>query len=414
MGLCKLRDEGIITGLDIGTTKIGVVVAEVVEEGLFKILGIGSAPSEGLKRGVVVNLEKAVDSVRAAIDDAELVTGNKISFVYASITGDHIRSINSKGVIAVGRSSSEIVQSDVERAVEAAKTVAIPSDREIIHVLPQEYKVDDQSGIKDPVGFSGVRLEVDVHIVTGSVSSAQNILRCIEKAGIEVDELVLQPLASSYAVLTKDEMELGCVVIDMGGGTTDLAVFHEGAVKHTAVIGIGGKNVSSDLAIGLRTPLEQAERLKCNYGSALSSLVDASEMVTVPGVAGRESKEVSRSVLASIIEPRVEEIFSLVARELKKSHFTEMLAAGVVLTGGAAQLDGVLELAEQIFDLPAKLGTPLQYENSAEITPGPAFATGIGSIHYALTRLEKGAIRSRPGGFAKKYDKIKRWLNEYF
>ncbi|UCC80342.1 MAG: cell division protein FtsA [Candidatus Zixiibacteriota bacterium] len=409
-----MSDGTIITGLDIGTTKVGVIIGEPAESGSFRILGVGTAPSEGLKKGVVVNLEKAVDSVKSAIDDAELVTGKKIENVYASISGDHIKSINSRGVIAIGKTGSEIALSDVERAIEAAKTVAIPSDREIIHVLPQEYKVDDQDGIRDPIGFSGVRLEVDVHIVTGSVSAAQNVLRCIEKSGIGVEELVLQSLASSYAVLTKDEMELGCMAIDMGGGTTDLAVFHEGSVKHTAVIGIGGKNVTGDLAIGLRTPLEQAEQLKCNYGSALSSSVDASEMVIVPGVAGRESKEVSRSVLASIIEPRMEEIFSLVARELKKSHFTEMLAAGVVLTGGAAQLDGVLELAEQIFDLPAKLGTPLQYDNNTEITPGPAFSTGIGAIHYALSRSEKIAIRSRPRGLAKTIDKMKKWFDEYF
>ncbi len=409
-----MSKNGIITGLDIGTTKIGVVVAEPTESDSFRILGVGNAPSEGLKKGVVVNLETAVESVRKALDDAELITGMKIDSAYVSIAGDHIKSINSRGVVAIGKSSVEIVPSDVERAIEAAKTVAIPSDREIIHVLPQEYTVDDQGGIKDPVGFSGVRLEVDIHIVTGSVSAAQNILKCVERSGIMVDELVLEPLASSYAVLTKDEMELGSVVIDMGGGTTDLAVFHEGAVKHTAVVGIGGKNVTSDLAIGLRTPLDQAERLKCNYGSALSSLVDATEMVIVPGVAGRESKEVSRSVLASIIEPRAEEIFSLVARELKRGHFTEMLAAGVVLTGGAAQLEGALELAEQIFDLPAKLGTPLQFENNAEITPGPAFSTGVGLIHYAMSRLNGGVRRSRPRRVGRAVDKIKRWLNEYF
>jgi cell division protein FtsA len=406
--------NGIITGLDIGTTKVGVVVAEPTEGGSFRILGVGNAPSEGLKKGVVVNLEAAVDSVRKAIDDAELVTGLEIDSAYVSIAGDHIKSINSRGVVAVGKNSVEIAQSDVERAVEAAKTVAIPSDREIIHVLPQEFTVDDQSGIKDPIGFSGVRLEVDIHIVTGSVSAAQNILKCVEKSGLGVDELVLEPLASSYAVLTGDEMELGSVVIDMGGGTTDLAVFHEKSVKHTAVVGLGGKNVTSDLAIGLRTPLDQAERLKCHYGSALSSLVDASEMVVVPGVAGRESKEVSRSVLASIIEPRMEEVFSLVARELKKGHLTEMLSAGVIITGGAAQLEGTLELAEQIFDLPAKLGTPLQFENSAEITPGPAFSTGVGLIHYAMSRSEAGGHRTRPRPGGRTLDKIKRWLNEYF
>ncbi len=409
-----MSKNGFITGLDIGTTKIGVVVAEPTENDSFRILGVGNAPSEGLKKGVVVNLEAAVESVRKALDDAELVTGMKIDSAFVSIAGDHIKSINSRGVVAIGKNSVEIVPSDVERAVEAAKTVAIPSDREIIHVLPQEYTVDDQGGIKDPVGFSGVRLEVDIHIVTGSVSAAQNILRCVERTGILVDELVLEPLASSYAVLTKDEMELGSVVIDMGGGTTDLAVFHEEAVKHTAVVGIGGKNVTSDLAIGLRTPLDQAERLKCNYGSALSSLVDATEMIIVPGVAGRESKEVSRSVLASIIEPRAEEIFSLVARELKRGHFTEMLAAGVVLTGGAAQLEGALELAEQIFDLPAKLGTPLLFENNAEITPGPAFSTGVGLIHYATSRPDGGSRRSRPRRMGRAVDKIKRWFNEYF
>jgi cell division protein FtsA len=406
--------NGIVSGLDIGTTKIGVVIAEPTDEGSFRILGVGNAPSEGLKKGVIVSLESAVDSVRRAIDDAELVSGSRIESTYASIAGDHIKSINSRGVVAIGKSSTEIVPSDVERAIEAAKTVAIPSDREIIHVLPQEYAIDDQSGIKDPTGFSGVRLEVDVHIVTGSVAAAQNILRCVAKTGIEVDELVLEPLASSYAVLTRDEMELGCVVIDLGGGTTDLAVYHEGAIKHTAVVGVGGKDITSDLAIGLRTPLDQAERLKCNYGSALSSLVDASEMVIVPGVAGREAKEVSRSVLASIIEPRAEEIFSLVARELKKGHFTEMLAAGVILTGGGAQLEGILELAEQIFDLPSKLGTPLQFENSDEITPGPAFSTGVGLIHYAISRPEKGRRRSRSRGTTKTFEKVKRWLNEYF
>lgn len=406
--------NGLLTGLDIGTTKIGVVVAQPLESGSFRIIGVGNSPSEGLKKGVIVSLESAVDSVRKALDDAELVTGATIESLYASIAGDHIKSINSRGVVAVGKTSAEILQSDVDRAVEAAKTVAIPSDREIIHVLPQEYTIDDQRGIKDPIGFSGVRLEVDVHIVTGSVAAAQNILRCVEKAGTQVEELVLEPLASSYAVIGKDEMELGCVVIDLGGGTTDLAVFHEGAIKHTAVVGVGGKDITSDLAIGLRTPLEHAERLKCNFGSALSSLVDASEMITVPGVAGREPRDVSRSVLASIIEPRAEEIFSLVARELKRGHLTEMLAAGVILTGGGAQLEGVLELAEQIFDLPAKLGNPLNFENSNEITPGPAFATGVGLIHYAMSLPEGSKRKTRPGVMAKRFDKLKRWLSEYF
>lgn len=409
-----MRNAEIITGLDIGTTKIGVVVAEPTESGSFKILGIGSAPAEGMKKGTVVNFEKAVDSLRQALDDAEAVSGRKIESAYVGIAGEHIKSINSRGVVAIGKTGAEIIPSDVDRALEAAKAVTIPADREIIHILPQVFTVDEQSGIKDPVGFTGSRLEVDVHVVTGSVSAVQNILKCIEKCGIQIDELVLQPLASSYAVLSKEEMDLGCVVIDMGGGSTDLAVFHEGAVKHTAVVSIGGKNVTSDLAIGLRTPLDQAERLKCSFGSALATLVDAAEMISVPGVAGRESKDVSRSVLASIIEPRMEEIFSLVARELKKGHFSGALASGVVLTGGASQLYGAADLAEQIFDLPARLAVPCNFENNSEITPGPGNATGVGLIQFALTpeKRSTGAVKAK--GVSRVFEKFKRWLNEYF
>lgn len=409
-----MRNNKPIVGLDIGTTKIAIVVAEPTESGSFKIIGIGNAPSEGLKRGIIVNLEKAVDSVRRALDDAEMVSGQKLESAFVGIAGDHIKSINSRGVTAIGKTSAEIMATDVARALEAAKAVSIPADREIIHLLPQEYTIDDQTGIKDPIGFSGVRLEVDVHVVTGSIVAVQNILKCIEKSGIEVDELVLEPLASSYAVLSSDEMDLGCVVIDMGGGTTDLAVFHEGAVKHTAVVGLGGKNVTSDLAIGLRTPLDQAERLKCNYGSALSSHVDATEMIVVPGVSGRESKEVSRSVLASIIEPRMEEIFSLVARELKKGRLTEMMAAGVVLTGGASQLEGTIDLAEQIFDLPAKLAAPRNFENTGEIPTGPALSTGVGLIQYALSRHDSGIRKIKSRNMTRTLEKFKKWLNEYF
>jgi len=409
-----VRNRRIITGLDIGTTKIGVVVAESAESGKFRILGIGQAPSDGLKRGVVVNLEKTIESIRMALDDAEMVSGQKIESAYVGISGEHIKSINSRGVVAIGKAGAEVIAADVERALDAARNVTIPSDREIIHILPQSFTIDEQNGIKDPVGFTGTRLEVDVHVVTGSVAAVQNVLKCLDKCGIHVDELVLEPLASSYAVLAREEMELGCVMIDIGGGTTDLAVFQDGAIKHTAIVSIGGKNVTSDLAIGLRTPLERAEQLKCSYGSALASRIDAGEMVTVPGVAGRESKEISRTVLASIIEPRMEEIFSLVARELKKGRLTEALAAGVVLTGGGSQLDGTAELAEQIFDLPAKLGSPLNFENSLENSPGPAFATGVGLIHYSLSRPEAGGRIIKARGMTGTFDKIKRWINEYF
>jgi cell division protein FtsA len=408
------RNGKIITGLDIGTTKIGVVVAEPTESCTFRILGIGSAPAEGFKKGAVVDLEKTVDSIRQAIDDAEMVSGQKIESAFVGISGEHIRSINSRGVVAIGKNGGEIMAGDVDRALQAAKSISIPADREIIHILPQTFTVDEQGGIKDPVGFTGSRLEVDVHVVTGSATAIHNILKCIDKCGINIDELVLEPLASSYAVLQKDEMDLGCVVIDIGGGTTDIVVFQDGAIKHTAVISMGGKNVTSDLAIGLRTPLDKAEQLKCAHGSALSMRVDPAEMVLVPGVTGRESKQVSRSVLASIIEPRMEELFSLVARELKKSQVTEAPAAGVILTGGGSLLDGTAELAEQIFDLPAKPTAPHNYENSSEFNPGPAFATGIGLIHYSLYRQEAGVSKAKGKGMLRTVEKIKKWLNEYF
>jgi cell division protein FtsA len=409
-----VRSRDIITGLDIGTTKIGVVVARRTESGSFRIIGIGQAPVDGMKKGAVVDLEKTVDSIRMALDDAEMVSGQKIESAYVGISGEHVKSINSRGVVAIGKAGAEIIASDVDRVIEAAKAVTIPADREIIHMLPQIFTIDEQNGIKDPIGFSGSRLEVDVHVVTGSVAAVQNILKCIDKCGIQIDELVLEPLASSYAVISQDEMELGCVVIDMGGAITDMAVFHDGAIKHTAVIGIGGKNVTSDLAIGLRTPLEQAEEIKCRHGSALASLVDASEMVNVPGVAGRESKDVSRSVLASIIEPRMEEIFSLVAREMKKGRLPEDLASGVILTGGGSQLYGSAELAEQIFDLPAKLGAPSKFENLSEINPGPAFATGVGLIHYSLSPIKRGSPKTKARGISRTFERIRRWLDEYF
>ncbi|MGB2696285.1 MAG: cell division protein FtsA, partial [Candidatus Zixiibacteriota bacterium] len=309
--------DNIVVGLDIGTTKIAALVAELNEGNGFKILGYGIHPSEGLRKGVVVNLEKTVNSIMGAIQNAELVVGHKIESVYAGIAGDHIKGINSRGVIAVKGSDSEISSGDVDRVIDAARAVAIPLDREIIHVLPQEFIVDDQSGIKDPLGMSGVRLEADVHIVTGAIISAQNIYKSIRRAGLEVKDLVLQPLASSYALLSPQEEELGVLLIDLGGGTTDIALFYDGSLRHTAVIGLGSKNITNDIAIGLRTPVDQAEELKKNFGCALTRLVDPNEMIQVPGVGGRKPKEISRSVLAAIIEPRVEEIYSLVLREIR-------------------------------------------------------------------------------------------------
>ena len=411
-----MGNDNVIVGLDIGTTKIGAIIAEIGEQGEPKIIGVGVSPSDGLKRGVVVDLEKTVQSITKAIQDAEMMAGIKVGAVYAGIAGDHIRSINSRGVIATTRSDNEITRTDVERVISAAKAVAIPMDREIIHVLPQEFTVDDQSGIKDPIGMSGVRLEAEVHIVTGAVTSAQNIYKGVKRAGLEVLDLVLEPLASSYALLGPDELELGVVLIDLGGGTTDLAIFYDGSIRHTAVIGLGGKNVTNDIAIGLRTPVDKAEEIKITYGCALSSLVDPEEMIKVPGVGGREPREVSRSVLSSVIEPRMEEIFSLALREIKRTSFSDMLAAGVVLTGGGSLMDGAVELAEQIFDMPVKQGTPRQISGLVDIVSSPIHATGIGLVLYGMKQPRKGKYRSKAAKniFSKTFYKTRNWFKEYF
>jgi cell division protein FtsA len=389
-----MADERKIVGLDIGTTKIAAIIAEVDESEQLRIIGIGTSPSEGLKKGVVINLEKTVESIASAVEDAEMMAGQKVDSVYAGIAGDHIRSINSRGVLAVSRSDHEITSADVEKVVEAAKTVALPMDREIIHVLPQEFTVDDQSGIKDPVGMVGVRLETEVHIVTGAVTSAQNVYRSVKKAGLEVWDLVLQPLASSYALLTPDEEELGVALVDLGGGTTDFAIFYDGSIRHTGVIGLGGKNVTNDIAIGLRTPVDRAEEIKKLYGCAMSGLVDSDETIEVPGVGGREPKQISRNVLASIIEPRVEEILNLALQEMQKSNYFESLAAGVVLTGGGSLMQGIVELAEKIFDVPVRTGKPSGINGLEEMVSSPIHSTGVGLLLYGWEQMKEGKAGS--------------------
>jgi cell division protein FtsA len=406
--------DNIVVGLDIGTTKIAAIVAEPNEDNGFNILGFGTHPSEGLRKGVVVNLEKTVNSIMGAIQDAELVVGQKIESVYAGIAGDHIKGINSRGVIAVKGLDSEISHADVDRVIDAARAVAIPLDREIIHVLPQEFIVDDQSGIKDPLGMSGVRLEADVHIVTGAIISAQNIYKSIRRAGLEVKDLVLQPLASSYALLSPQEEELGVLLIDLGGGTTDIALFYDGSLRHTAVIGLGGKNITNDIAIGLRTPVDQAEEIKKSYGSALSRLVDPNEMIRVPGVGGRKPKEISRSVLAAIIEPRVEEIYSLVLREIRRTEFADGLAAGIVLTGGGSLMEGMVELAEQVFDMPTKVGCPAGINGSNEIITNPMHSTGVGLILWGFKKPEEKRDQKEKNLIKRAAYKMKSWFGEYF
>jgi cell division protein FtsA len=338
-----------------------------------------------LRRGVVVDLERTTTAVRRAIDAAQRMAGVTVRSVVAGIAGDHIRSINSRGVIAVSRRDHEIGSADVARVVDAARAVAIPADREIIHVLPQEFIVDNQGGIKEPAGMCGVRLEAEVHIITGGAAAARNLTRAIERAGLRVDDLVLEPLASSRAVLTPDEEDLGAVLLDLGGGTTDMAIFSQGAIRHTAVIGLGGSNVTSDLAIGLRTPIERAERLKLESGCALTSLVEADETVTVPGVGGRDDRVISRQTLAAMIEPRVEEILTHAAQEFRRTPFGTSAGAGVVLTGGAAAMDGIVELAEEIFELPARCGVPMPMAGQAEEIDHPMFSTAVGLVLVAST-----------------------------
>ncbi len=390
-----MGDESQIVGLDIGTTKIAAIISEIGESGQPKIIGIGTSPSEGLKRGVVINLERTVESIATAVEDAEMMAGVKVDSVFAGIAGDHIRSINSRGVIAVSGSDHEITPTDVEKVIEAAKTVALPMDREIIHVLPQEFTVDDQTGVKDPVGMVGVRLETEVHIVTGAITSAQNIYRSVKKAGVEVKDLVLQPLATSYALLSPDEEELGVALLDLGGGTTDFAIFYDGSIRHTGVVGLGGKNITNDVAIGLRTPVDQAEEIKKLYGCAISSLVDPDETIEVPGVGGRKPQQISRTVLSAIIEPRVEEILSLTLQEMKKSNFFDLLTAGIVLTGGGSLMPGMVELAEKIFDVPVRTGKPQGLAGLEEHASSPIYSTGVGLILYGWEQMREGKLRGR-------------------
>ncbi len=372
----------VLTGLDIGTTKVCAVIVKEDLNGRLNVMGIGSAPSHGLRKGVVVNIDQTVQSISRAIEEAEAMAGVEVESVFVGIAGDHIRSLNSKGVVGVARDDHEITQGDVDRAISAAKALALPIDREIIHVIPQEFIVDDQDGIRDPVGLSGVRLEVEVHVVTAAVTSAQNIVKSVERAGYQVEEIVLEPLASSLSVLDEDERNLGVALVDLGGGTTDIALFFEGHIRHTSVVALGGQSVTNDIAIGLRTPPEQAEIIKIDHGCALSSLVKKDETLTVPGVGGRAPRVISRSVLVDIIQPRMEEILELTYREMQKSDLLDLMAAGAVITGGGAILPGTIELAEQLWGMPVKLGVPKYLGGLTESVRSPIYATAVGLTLY--------------------------------
>lgn len=408
------KKENIIVGLDVGTTKICAVVGEVVEGNKIDIIGIGTSPSKGLRKGVVTNIESTVESIKKAVEEAELMAGVEINSVYAGIAGGHIKSFNSRGVIAI--KNKEVTHADINRVIDAARAVAIPLDREVLHVIPQEFIIDEQDGIKEPLGMSGVRLEAEVHIVTGAVTSAQNIIKSVNRAGLHVIDIILQPLASSEAVLTSDEKELGVAVVDIGGGTTDIATFVNGSLWHTAVLGIGGNHLTNDVAVGLRTPASEAEKIKVKYGCALTSIVKENETIEVPSVGGRPPRVVSRQVLSEIIEPRAEEIFSLVQRELKKTGYEDLVASGAVITGGASIMEGMTEVAERIMDMPVRRGMPSNIGGLVDMVSNPMFATGVGLILYAVKDHEKKEVKkfADKASFNNVFSKMKGWVKEFF
>lgn len=404
----------IVVGLDIGTTKICAIIGEIDGDRM-EIIGVGTAPSHGLKKGVVVNIDSTIKSIENAVSEAELMSGVEISSVYAGIAGSHIKGINSHGVIAISR-GREVTLADVERVIDAAKAVSIPLDREIIHVLPQQFIIDGQDGIKEPVGMSGTRLEVELHIVTGAVTSAQNIVKCVNRSGFEVDDLVLEPLASSYAVLTEDEKDLGVVLVDIGGGTTDIGIFIDGSIWHTSVLSIGGDNVTKDISVGLRAPIVDAEKIKIRYGCATPSLVKDDEMIEIPSVGERRPRTLPRQVLSEIIEPRMEEIFSLINQEIRMTGYENMIASGIVLTGGAAMLNGSAELAEKIFDLPVRIGVPKGVAGLSDVISSPVYATGVGLVLYGMkNRLDGKKTKFTGGsGIKKLLSNMKNWFSDFF
>lgn len=408
------KKENLVVGLDIGTTKICAIVGEVKEGGRVDIIGIGSHPSRGLRKGVVVNIESTVESIKKAIEEAELMAGVEIKAVYTGIAGGHIKGFNSRGVIAV--KDREINKADVERVIDAARAVAIPLDREVLHILPQEFIIDDQDGIKEPLGMSGVRLEAEVHIVTGAVTSVQNIIKSCQRAGLEVLDIILEPLASGEAVLTQEEKDLGVAVADVGGGTTDVAIFLDGSIRHTAVLAIGGNHLTNDIAIGLRTPGIEAEKIKKKYGCALTSLVMDDETIEVPSMGGREPRILSRQVLSEIIQPRAEEIFDLVNREIRKTGYEDMIASGVVLTGGTAIMEGIPEVAENIIELPVRRGKPINIGGLVDIVNSPMYATGVGLVLYGAKEEMSGRPRRFTGEnlFGRVFNRMKEWMGELF
>ena len=411
--MAKREERKLLVGLDIGTSKVVTIVGEISPENVLEVIGIGSNPSRGLKRGVVVNIESTVQSIQRAIEEAELMAGCEIHTVYSGIAGSHVRSLNSHGIVAIR--DKEVSASDVDRVIDAARAVAIPADQKVLHVLPQEFLIDSQEGIREPIGMSGVRLEAKVHLVTGAVSAAQNIVKCIQRCGLDVEDVVLEQLASSHAVLTEDEKELGICLVDMGGGTTDIAVFCGGAIQHTAVIPIAGDQVTNDIAVSLRTPTQYAEEIKIKYACALSQLANVDETIEVPRVGDRPPRRLARQTLAEVVEPRYEELFSLVRDELRRSGFEELIAAGIVLTGGCAKMEGAIELAEEIFHVPVRLGIPQYVGGLSDVVRNPIHATGVGLLLYGKETVQARADRSVASvGMPGVFQRMKNWFQGNF
>jgi cell division protein FtsA len=407
------EDKNLIVGLDIGTSKIVAIVAELQPEGTLKVIGIGQHTSRGLKKGVVINIESTMQSIQRALEEAELMADCKINNVYTGIAGSHIKSLNSHGMVKI--KEAEVTQMDVDRVIETARAIALPADQQILHILTQEFIIDGQEDVREPLGMSGMKLEVKVHIVMGAVAAAQNIVKCIKRCGIEVSDLILQPLASSLAVLTEDEKDLGVCLVDIGGGTTDIAVFKHGAIRHTAVVPIAGDQMTNDVAVAFRTPTQSAEDIKIKHGCALGQLADPREVVEVPGVDGREPRQLSAQTLAEVLNPRVEELYKLVLNELRRSGMEEMIASGIVITGGSAMMRGMVELGEEIFHMPVRVGMPRYEGGLSEVISNPRYATGVGLVLMGKQQLERhlnGQMES--SSFGRILEKMKSWFQGNF
>jgi cell division protein FtsA len=397
-----------IVGLDIGTSKVVAIVGEVTPERDLEIIGIGSHPSRGLKKGVVVNIESTMQSIQRAVEEAELMAGCQIHSVFAGIAGNHIRSLNSHGIVAIR--DREVFQPDIERVIDAAQAVAIPADQKILHILPQEYVIDTQEGVREPLGMSGVRLEAKVHLVTCAVNAAQNIEKCIKRCGLEVEDIILEQVASGYSVLTEDEKDLGVCLVDIGGGTSDIAIFTEGAIRHTAVIPIAGDQVTNDIAMALRTPTQNAEDIKIKYACALASMAGENETIKVPSVGDRSDRDLSRQALAEVVEPRYDELFTLIQAELRRSGFEDLVAAGIVLTGGTSKMEGVVELAEEIFHMPVSIGRPQGVSGLADIVKNPIYSTAVGLLQYGAKQQNDDLVLPSNAGMETVVGRMKNWF----